>query len=267
MLTQTNTMYRYAITFVTLAVMLLGITRVSHAATCTAQSAEHRVAVLELYTSEGCNSCPPADRWLNGLQDRGFDTQRVIPLAFHVDYWDYIGWRDRFAHPAFSQRQRSLADRNNASFVYTPQFMFDGHDIRRPWLAGSLSEKLQSVNSQSAQLKMRLEQSTRAKTVRVSLTVTNIAAQSAHVYVVLFENGLHSEVKAGENAGKKLYHEYVVRELSDAVAVAPGKTLTHKFVIDLPPDSEPPRLGLAAFAENAVSGATMQAMSVPLCDS
>jgi hypothetical protein len=260
-------MSRYAIAFVTFTVMLAGMVGQSHAATCAAESTDHRVAVLELYTSEGCNSCPPADRWLNSLQDRGFDTRRVIPLAFHVDYWDYIGWSDRFADPAFSQRQRSIADRNKDSFVYTPQFMFDGRDFRRPWLTGSLSEKLQSINDQPAQFRMRLEHTTEAKIVRVSLKVINVAAQSAHVYVVLFENGLHSEVKAGENAGKNLYHEFVVRELSDAIAVAPGKSLTRKFVIDLPPHSEPSSLGLAAFAENAVSGATMQAMSVPLCDS
>jgi len=226
MLSQSDTMSRYAIMLVTLTVMLTGNIKESPAATCAAESAEHRVAVLELYTSEGCNSCPPADRWLNGLRDRGFDTRRVIPLAFHVDYWDYIGWPDRFAHPAYSQRQRSIADRNNASFVYTPQFMFDGRDIRNPWAAGRLSEKLQPINSQHARLKLHLVQSIEAQTVRVSLKVTNDAAQGANVYVALFENGLHSEVKAGENAGKKLYHEYVVREFSNAVAVAPGETLT-----------------------------------------
>lgn len=267
MLSQTNTMSRYSIILVVLTVMLTGNIKLSPAATCAAESAEHRVAVLELYTSEGCNSCPPADRWLNGLQDRGFDARRVIPLAFHVDYWDYIGWPDRFAHPAYSERQRSIADRNNASFVYTPQFMFDGRDIRNPWAAGRLSEQLQPINSQRARLKLHLKHSTEAKAVRVSLVITNNAAQSANVYVALFENGLHSEVKAGENAGKKLYHEFVVREFSNAVSVAPGKTLTRHFKLDLPPHSKPPRLGLAAFAENAVSGATLQAMSVPLCDS
>lgn len=259
-------MPRIATAFITLTVLLTGITTASHAATCAAQSADHRVAVLELYTSEGCNSCPPADRWLNGLQDRGYDTRRVIPLAFHVDYWDYIGWRDRFAQPAFAQRQRSAASRNEASFVYTPQFMLNGRDFRNPWMSGKLSEALQSINRQPAQFKMRLQQNAVATTVRVSLEVTNVAAQGANVYIALFENGLHSEIKAGENAGKKLYHEYVVRELRAPVAVGPGQSLTHNFEIGLPPHGKAPNLGLAAFAENAVSGATVQAMSVPLCD-
>jgi hypothetical protein len=259
-------MTRYAITFVTLTILLSAFNNASLAATCTAESTDHRVAVLELYTSEGCSSCPPADRWLNSLRDHGFDTRRVIPLAFHVDYWDYIGWSDRFAQPVFSQRQRMAAARNNATFVYTPQFIIDGRDFRSPWIAGRLSDTLQPINSRSAPLKMRLQQSNSTDTVRASLEIANRAAQSAHAYLVLFENGLHSEIKSGENAGKKLYHDYVVRELSDEVLVAPGKTLTRQFVIDLPHDSDRRQLGLAAIAEDAVSGATMQAMAVALCD-
>jgi len=267
MLRQTHNTLHILITSIASVGMLTGIISASHAATCAAESANHRVAVLELYTSEGCNSCPPADRWLNGLPDRGFDTRRVIPLAFHVDYWDYIGWRDRFADPAYSQRQRSVADRNDASFVYTPQFIFNGRDFRNPWAAGKLSEELQPINSQTARFQIRLQQRVKADTVRVSLEVTNVAAHRANVYIALFENGLQSEIKAGENAGKRLYHEYVVRELSAPVTVAPGKTLSRNFEFGLPPGSKSPQLGLAAFAENATSGATMQAMSVPLCDS
>lgn len=259
-------MTRYAITLVTLIVVLTVFNKVSLAATCNSESAGHRVGLLELYTSEGCNSCPPADRWLNSLQDRGFDTRRVIPLAFHVDYWDYIGWNDRFAQPKFSQRQRATAARNSATFVYTPQFIFDGRDFRSPWAAGRLTETLQPFNKRRAALKMSLQHSANARTVRASFKISNSAAQSARVYVALFENGLHSEVKAGENAGKKLYHDYVVRELAEVGTVPRGKTLTRQIVIDIPSNSDPRRLGLAAFAEDAVSGATMQAMAVALCE-
>ena len=258
-------MPRLAIAYVAFAIISMALTSMSHAATCSAESAAHRVAVLELYTSEGCNSCPPADRWLNSLQDRGYDANRVIPLAFHVDYWDYIGWRDRFAHPAYAQRQRSAADRNEASFVYTPQFMFNGLDIRNPWKQGKLSEHLQPINKQPAQFTMHLEQRTDAKAVHVSLTLSNTATQRANVYVALFQNGLHSEIKAGENAGKKLYHEHVVRVFSNSIAVEPGETLLHELTIEFPRKSNTRQLGLATFAENAQSGATMQAMSVPLC--
>ena len=113
---------------------------------------------------------------------------------------------------------------------------------------------------------MSLQHSVIAETVLASLKISNSASPNTRVYVALFENGLHSEVKAGENAGKKLYHDYVVREFTDAGTVASGKTLTRQIVIDLPSNSDPRRLGLAAFAEDAVSGATMQAMAVALCD-
>lgn len=94
------------------------------AATCSATSGATRNRLIELYTSEGCSSCPPADRWLSQLP-RDFG---VVPLAFHVDYWDRLGWKDRFAQAAFSQRQR---DRNRGfGWVYTPQLMLDGEDFR-----------------------------------------------------------------------------------------------------------------------------------------
>jgi hypothetical protein len=96
----------------------------AHAATCTATSGPARASLLELYTSEGCSSCPPADRWLSQMPPR----RDVVPLAFHVDYWDRLGWKDRFAQAAFSQRQR--ARNRGAGWVYTPQVMLDGAERR-----------------------------------------------------------------------------------------------------------------------------------------
>ena len=96
---------------------------------CSAQSTDHIVPLIELYTSEGCSSCPPADQWLSGLADQGFTNDKVIPLAFHVDYWDYIGWKDRFASPKFTARQRQVVDAGRAKFAYTPQVLFNGIDF------------------------------------------------------------------------------------------------------------------------------------------
>jgi len=239
----------------------------AHSAQCVAMSSEHRVALLELYTSQGCNSCPPADRWLNGLQDRGTGTNQVVPLAFHVDYWDYIGWKDRFAQPEFSQRQRLLATRNQASFIYTPQFVLNGRDFRRPWKKDGLAEKLRDINAGKAKISITLAQAREANRVRVSLHAANRDASHAHLFVALFENGLNSEIKAGENAGKKLYHEFVVRELGGPVLVAPGKSLEHELEFDLSAYGDASSIGLAVFAENASSGESLQAMTVPLCTS
>ncbi len=236
------------------------------AANCAADSSGHQVALLELFTSEGCNSCPPADRWLNAIQDRGTGTSQVVPLAFHVDYWDYIGWKDRFAKPEFSQRQRLIATRNQASFIYTPQFVLNGRDFRHPWKQGGLAERLKAINADSASIKIKLEQTRTERRVGVALRAHNAHSTSAHVFVALFQNGLHSDIKAGENAGKKLYHEFVVRKLEGPYPLAPGGSLEREFEFDLDPVADPASLGFAVFAENAVSGENMQAMAVPLCD-
>jgi hypothetical protein len=100
------------------------------AASCNARSGPKTVALVELYTSEGCNSCPPADRWLSGLGAQGYGPDRVVPLALHVDYWDYIGWKDPYAKREFSQRQRKLTLLQRQALVYTPQVMLQGKDFR-----------------------------------------------------------------------------------------------------------------------------------------
>jgi len=87
--------------------------------------ADHTVALLELYTSEGCDSCPPADRWLSGLE-LGTPPLRAVALAFHVDYWDRLGWRDRFGSAVFTERQHEQQSRRHAAFVYTPQVLLQG---------------------------------------------------------------------------------------------------------------------------------------------
>ena len=76
---------------------------------CTAKSTDRTVALVELYTSEGCDSCPPADRWLSSLGPKGYAPDRVVPIALHVDYWDYIGWKDPYARQAHAARQRKMA--------------------------------------------------------------------------------------------------------------------------------------------------------------
>ena len=90
---------------------------------CGAESGAWVTPVVELYTSEGCSSCPPADRWYSSLKTQhGVESQAVIQ-AFHVGYWDYIGWVDRFASPAYTARQRQIAQWNNQRSIYTPQFV------------------------------------------------------------------------------------------------------------------------------------------------
>src|SRR6187399_3767261 len=112
----------FAFSFQSLVAIMMAVPVVASAATaCSATSAATIPALVELYTSEGCDSCPPADRWLSSLASRGHGPDRVVPIALHVDYWDYIGWKDPYAKALFTSRQRKLAQVMRAKIVYTPQ--------------------------------------------------------------------------------------------------------------------------------------------------
>ena len=111
---------------------------------CSAESGAARHTLVELFTSEGCSSCPPADRWLSGLAER----DDLVALAFHVDYWDRLGWTDRFATPRHTQRQHERAAQARSGYVYTPQVLVNGRDFRQ-WAAYPGGEGLASVDPAS----------------------------------------------------------------------------------------------------------------------
>src|SRR5438067_4866200 len=99
-------------------------------AACRAVSGANRTPMIELYTSEGCDSCPPADRWLSSQFPRADSANGPIALAFHVDYWDRLGWTDRFASHAYTERQYAAMQANGKTFVVTPQILLQGHELR-----------------------------------------------------------------------------------------------------------------------------------------
>ncbi len=167
-----------------------------HAGDCSAQSPATRTPVIELYTSEGCSSCPPADKWLSGLKEAAAKGQ-VVAQAFHVGYWDYIGWVDRFANPAYTARQRELASRYGAGNIYTPQLVRDGQDSRNYSLAAP---------SQPAGANIRLARIADAVEAEVS------ASGPWSAYWTVTEHGHASKVTAGENSGEALRHDFVVRQ-------------------------------------------------------
>jgi hypothetical protein len=172
------------------------------AASCTVHSAPTATPVVELYTSEGCSSCPPADRWLSRLKAE----PDVVALAFHVDYWDRLGWKDRFASPAYTRRQAEQQPSNGARFSYTPQVVVDGAD-RRDWPGiASFGQRRAAVAAVALTLARDGE--------RVTATVVPAPAAPKHLaaYWAVTEPGHATAVKAGENDGAILQHDYVVRE-------------------------------------------------------
>lgn len=114
--------------------LLLACSATTYAGDYRFSSGEKQTALLELYTSEGCSSCPPADRWLSSLKSKEGLWEEFIPIALHVDYWDYIGWQDRFASKQYSQRQRQYAREQSLKTVYTPGFVYNGKEWRN-WFA------------------------------------------------------------------------------------------------------------------------------------
>ena len=172
------------------------------AASCAARSASLVTPVVELYTSEGCNSCPPADKWLSRLVTE----PDVVALAFHVDYWDRLGWKDRFSSAAHTERQAQQQAVNGARFSYTPQVVVDGMD-RQGWPALRVSA---SARSATAPVQLNLVRDGE----RFTATVQPLAGSPARLaaYWAVTEQGHVSAVKAGENEGVTLKHDFVVRE-------------------------------------------------------
>ncbi len=167
---------------------------------CAATSGPQVTPVLELYTSEGCSSCPPADQWISG-----FKGQDPVVLAFHVGYWDYIGWVDRFATPAHTTRQRDIASKNRLRNIYTPQVVVNGRDWPQ-W--GNAQSRIAGPRN-IAKTDISLKQ---LGADQFEATVTPGAAQAWAAYWTVTEHGHSSRVKAGENAGEFLKHDFVVRQ-------------------------------------------------------
>ena len=238
------------------------------AAQCSAQSGARTAVLVELYTSEGCDSCPPADKWLSSLQSQGYTPDKVVPLALHVDYWDYIGWKDPYAKREFATRQRRLADLKRAKIVYTPQVVMQGQDFRR-WASRDFADAVEKMNSQAPRAKIGLTLNAIGRTsAEVTLTVELLASaerKEAAVYLAAFENKLTSQVSAGENRGKTLPHDFVVREWVGPIEFGPDAKVTEKRSLPLLPDANPKQSGVAAFVQNRSTGDVLQALMLPAC--
>lgn len=247
-----------------LLLALLMFPALSRAAQCSAESGPGTTALVELYTSEGCSSCPPADRWLASLDSR-YPPGKVVPLALHVDYWDYIGWKDPYAKREFSLRQRKLSQLQRMALVYTPQVLLQGRDFRR-WGGRAFDEALAKINAQPARAKLKLAVMAADPG---ALEVEAVAALlggpgDADLYLAAYRSGLQSAVKAGENRGRLLTHDYVVLEWQGPFALA-GKTLTERRKVPLLPGAAPANSGVAAFVQDRRSGEVLQALLRSAC--
>ena len=225
-------------------------TAASAGATCSAQSGATVPAVVELYTSEGCNSCPPADRWLSSLKGR----DDVVALAFHVDYWDSLGWKDRFAQPQFTQRQNATQHTSGARFAYTPQVVVDGRD--QPDWSRLPSTALQA--KQPATVDMTLTQDATG----LALVLAPRAGAPAELagYLAVVDDGMQTHVDGGENRGATLHQDGVVRELTPWNAAGAQPT-TLRFTSRTTPEAGAMRRWVAVATDGAY-GRPLQAVTL-----
>lgn len=249
----------FKLTRLAVATLFFGLTLNQVALAKAFTSQPQATDVIELYTSEGCSSCPRADRWFSTLKHTPELFRDIIPMAFHVDYWDYIGWKDRFGKPAYSLRQREHVNQGNSSQSYTPQFVANSHEWRawhsgqRQWdrndkTVGVLSA---SLPEQSSHLHVRFNPESNAwstGTRRPKHYVINTA---------ILGMGLQSTVTDGENANRVLHHDFVVlNHTKQTVAAQPAQ-----WTIKMPdiPQSGQTQSALVVWLSEPVTQKTIQA--------
>jgi len=219
-----------------------------------AHSSVHMVALVELYTSEGCSSCPPAERWLSSLAARDYVPERVVPLALHVDYWDYIGWKDPYAKREFSLRQRKLTQLQRMALVYTPHVMLQGRDFRA-WGTGAFDQAVAKINARPARARLSLEIvsiTAAAATVRVVAALLDTAQKDdPALYLAAYENRLKSGVTS-------------VFEWQGPIAFSQPR-LTLQRELPLLPRAILANSGVVGFVQDRRTGEVLQALMLPAC--
>ena len=237
----------------------------AHALQCKAASGTDRHVLVELYTSEGCSSCPPAERWLSRFGGGGTDP-RIVPVQFHVDYWDHGGWKDPFSDARFTRRQQDFRKASGARFVYTPQVVVSGRDTP-DWYRGA-GVALDGVHGRAMPARA---------TIAIDATVADDASIHATVdaavdgappkgltlVVVAVQGGLANRVTAGENRGERLTHDFVARDMS-SVPLAPR---AGPVAFDFKPGARwaARDMSVAAFVQDAKTGEVLQAVTTGPC--
>ena len=258
------------IAYFTLAVSTVSAAAYSAPSTgqCAKQSPSHVVALVELYTSEGCSSCPPADRWISQTATEGYGVDELIRLSLHVDYWDQLGWKDKFASRKFSERQSKLAGLANTRTVYTPEVFLNLRELRNWNSTSHFQEAIRQVNAKPANADIRLE-ITAANATQILLQASfklksGVRAKEPGAVIALYENKLVTSVGAGENRGVTLHHDYVVREWIGPIEIA-GGAAEYKNAVKIDPAWNSKNLGVAAFIQDFATREVLQATALPVC--
>ncbi len=212
--------------------------------------------VVELFTSQGCNSCPPADALLGELAGQ----PGVIALEMHIDYWDYIGWKDPYADPALTKRQRSYSKRLNQRYVYTPQMVSDGRINVVGSQRDNVLKAIEKAASGMKALDVRFEEGDGGKIV---IPAGHAPDEGAAVWLAVFDRQRDTEVLRGENAGRTLSNYHVVRQLT-RIGTWRGEHLEIPF--DMAAATVLGRDGCAVIVQQSPTGAVLGAAEMTLPD-
>ncbi len=231
----------------------------SVAQACNSVPVPYAVALIELYTSEGCDSCPPADKWLSTLTA----SEAIVPVAWHVDYWDRLGWKDRFARADAAVRQAQKVRLEGGRTSYTPQVMIQG---RSQFFGerGAVQSRLLQLRAAPAPAQLSVSHAAAAgSTVRVDWQLQGTGFDGGVVMLALLEDDLVSQVSAGENRGVTLKHDHVVRQLSAPQRIA-GASGSGQVSLAMPADARPSRTRVVAWLEDS-QGRVLTAAAASRC--
>ena len=192
-------------------ILWFSVALISRAGDLNFESAPHRTHLIELFTSQGCSSCPPAEAWLSKLKSEPRLWQDFVPLAFHVDYWDRLGWRDPFASKEWTARQYQYSANWKSESVYTPGFVLDGHE----WSGRSIPPP---STDKPGVLKLTIAN----QTMTGEFVPMNGGTKDVDLHVALLAFDINTKITAGENSGRNLLQDFVVLSLTNQ-KIADGK--------------------------------------------
>ncbi|MEP7037776.1 MAG: DUF1223 domain-containing protein [Acidobacteriota bacterium] len=208
---------------------------------------DKKPVLVELFTSEGCSSCPPADRVLAQLEaEQPNKNAEIITLALHVDYWDNIGWKDEFSSALYSQRQNVYGQAFKMNQIYTPQMIVDGE---KQFVGSNMSEANKAITESAKDEKANVELANAENNLKIKISdIPN--HENASVFLAIAEDNLSTNVKGGENSGRKLEHTSVVRELKSIGSVTSQQnSFDNSVAVQLQPDWKKENLKFVVFVQ------------------
>ncbi|MCB0418823.1 MAG: DUF1223 domain-containing protein [Bdellovibrionaceae bacterium] len=214
------------------------------------ESPSRQAHLLELFSTQSCSSCPPAQRWVSGLKEEKTLWKNFVPVVYHVDYWDYLGWKDPYSQKSYTRRQHGYAQQWKSSRVYTPMFVLDGKEWR-----DRSTTKLNEVGSDSGVLK-----ADRGKGLQFTVTFRPSRNRKDRliVFAALLGNEIATNVTSGENGGKVLKHDFLSLDLQQSNAVEKNGVYQASFDFKTAP-KEVTNLG-ASFWITTSNGTVLQAV-------